>query len=76
LPAPPSEPQPGESSIDADFRAAGEFPKQKLSDEGLERWNADLDRQAEYRESVHKERDDALRAGGMKIESWSKASEE
>jgi hypothetical protein len=76
-PGKPSEPQPGESRIDADFRLAGPTPKPDDDDaEGLKRWNDELDRQTEYRESAHKERDDALRAGGMKIESWSKAGEE
>ena len=67
-PEKPSEPQPGESSIDADFRAAGPVPKQELSDEGLKEWNEELDAHAEYREQANKERVKALKESGMRID--------
>jgi hypothetical protein len=68
-PQKPSEPQPGESLIDADFRAAGPMPKPDDDDaEALKRWNADLDRQAAYREEVHRERVKALKEAGARID--------
>jgi hypothetical protein len=63
-----SEPQPGESSIDADFRAAGPMPKQGLSDKGLKEWNDELDAHAKYREEATKERVAALKESGARID--------
>jgi len=59
------------SELDRLAVEAGPWPKPdntKADEEALQRWNDDLDRQAAYREEVHRERVKALREGGMRID--------
>jgi hypothetical protein len=70
------------SELDRLAVEAGPWPKPdntKADEEALQRWNADLDRQAEYREEATKERVKALKESGMRIDEpvreWGKPGE-
>ena len=59
------------SELDRLAVEAGPWPKPdntKADKEALQRWNADLDRQAAYREEVDRERVKALKESGMRID--------
>jgi hypothetical protein len=64
----PSEPVPGEDDLASDYRAAGPMPVQGLSDAGLDAWNDELDAHAKYREEANKERVEALKESGARID--------